>query len=345
MSQAAFAPDRPGFLRAAAGQDAAVLPLSLTVFADRPHVRAEMGDDAAAAGFRIAASGDLEALLEGDALALGDVVLVDCPVIGAAGLAALSRLDMRAAHCGAQLVVSTVVDALDDVFACLDQSQPQILVSPSRAERVIALGRTLARAQGLRVRELGEADRLVLLRLTEQVAQIAERLERLSGPDGAAAKPGPGSGSVAEAGVFRFEAPRPQFAAPLADDAGDRLVRATRPPLPDPRLIRRILRQRQLRARFFEGDLFADPAWDMLLDLSAARAEHSRVSVTSLCIASGVPPTTALRWISQLTDAGLLQRVEDDTDRRRAFITLTDKAADAMARYFAELGQGAARLV
>jgi DNA-binding MarR family transcriptional regulator len=343
MPQAAFAPERPDFLSAAAGQDAAVLPLSLAVFADRPHVRAEMRDDAAAAGFRVAACGDIDALLEGEALALGDVVLVDCPVIGAAGLAALSRLDMRAAHCGAQLVVSTVVDALDDVFACLDQSQPQILVSPSRAERVIALGRTLARAQGLRVRELGEADRLVLLRLTEQVAQIAERLERLSGADGAAAKSAPGS--VAEAGVFRFEAPRPQFAAPLADDAGDRLVRATRPPLPDPRLIRRILRQRQLRARFFEGDLFADPAWDMLLDLSAARAEHSRVSVTSLCIASGVPPTTALRWIGQLIDAGLLQRIEDDTDRRRAFITLTDKAADAMARYFAELGQGAARLV
>jgi DNA-binding MarR family transcriptional regulator len=58
-----------------------------------------------------------------------------------------------------------------------------------------------------------------------------------------------------------------------------------------------------------------------------------------------VPPTTALRWIGQLTEAGLLQRVEDDTDRRRAFITLTDRAADAMARYFADLGTGASRLV
>ena len=46
-----------------------------------------------------------------------------------------------------------------------------------------------------------------------------------------------------------------------------------------------------------------------------------------------------------MTDAGLLMRVEDETDRRRAFITLTDKAADGMARYFAELGAGAARLV
>jgi DNA-binding MarR family transcriptional regulator len=109
--------------------------------------------------------------------------------------------------------------------------------------------------------------------------------------------------------------------------------------------VRRIVRQRQLRARFFEGDLFSDPAWDMLLDLTAARAEHIRVSVTSLCIASAVPPTTALRWIGQMVEAGLFQRVEDDTDRRRAFIGLTDKAADAMARYFAELGSAANRLV
>jgi len=118
-----------------------------------------------------------------------------------------------------------------------------------------------------------------------------------------------------------------------------------RPPLPDPRLVRRVIRQRQLRARFFDGALFADPAWDMLLDLAAARAEDKQVSVTSLCIASGVPPTTALRWIGQLTAAGLFERVEDETDRRRVFITLSDDAAEAMARYFAELGRSSAQLI
>jgi DNA-binding MarR family transcriptional regulator len=58
-----------------------------------------------------------------------------------------------------------------------------------------------------------------------------------------------------------------------------------------------------------------------------------------------VPPTTALRWIGQMSDAGLLMRVDDETDRRRAFITLTDKASDAMSRYFAELAGHAMRLV
>lgn len=330
MAQATFAHTFPA-------NDGAGLPLALSIFADRPHVRGQLRDDAAAAGFRIAEADGVAALLDGEARALGEVVLLDCPAPDGAQLAALARIDLRAAHCGTHLIVSTTVGALDAVFGCLDQSNPQILVDPTRAERVIALGRVLARIPNLRVRELSEEDRLVLLRLTEQVGQIAQRLERLESPlrslDG-------GEGE----GAFRFESPKPAFAAPDGD-SGDRLVRATRPALPDPRLVRRVIRQRQLRARFFDGDLFADPAWDMLLDLTAARAEHARVSVTSLCIASGVPPTTALRWIGQMIDAGLLQRVEDEADRRRAFITLTDKAADAMARFFAELGGHAGRLI
>ena len=44
-----------------------------------------------------------------------------------------------------------------------------------------------------------------------------------------------------------------------------------------------------------------------------------------------VPPTTALRWIAQMTEAGLLERIEDETDRRRAFIALSDRAAEAIA--------------
>jgi hypothetical protein len=319
-------------------QDRGSLALAVSIFADRSYLRAEMEEDASAAGLRIAQAGDLGNLLAADGAQahadamLGDLVLVDCPVIDGAELAALARLDMRAAKSGAQLVVSTSIGSLDDVFGCLDQSEAQILVTPSRAERVIALGRTLARA-GNRVRELSEEDRLALLRLTEQVGQIAQRLEALSSSSGPAS---------AQPSAFRFDGAGDEA---RIDEGTDRLVRAARPPLPDPRLVRRIIRQRQLRARFFEGDLFADPAWDMLLDLTAARAEHVRVSVTSLCIASGVPPTTALRWIGQMTDAGLLQRVDDETDRRRAFITLTDKAADAMARYFAELGTASAMLV
>lgn len=325
----------------APANDLAGMPLAVSIFADRAHLRDQLRDDAAAAGLAVRECGKVAALLAGEPRPLGEVVLLDCPAVDAGMLAALARLDVRAARSGAQLVISTTVEALDDVFACCDQSDPQILVDPSRAERVIALGRVLAKVPNLRLRELAEDDRLTLLRLTEQVSEIAQRLERLSG----AQRVPFGDALIRGDGAFRFASPAPGYGGPDDGDAEDRLARSSRPPLPDPRLVRRIIRQRQLRARFFDAGLFADPAWDMLLDLTAARVEHTRVSVTSLCIASGVPPTTALRWIGQLTEAHLLERVEDETDRRRVFISLTDRAADAMARYFAELGRSAAQLV
>lgn len=334
------APSQADFRYDAPASDGAGLALSLSIFADRGHVRDTMRDDAQAAGFHVREAGGLAGLLDEPARRLGDVVMLDCPVPDAAMLAALVRLDMRAAQCGARLIISTTIAGLDDVFGCMDQSDPQLLVDPTRAERVIALGRVLGASAPLRLRELTEDDRLVILRLTEQVGQIARRLDRISGPESQIAGDidGEGGGSA-----FRLASPSKSFAARQDDTA--RLVRVPRPPLPDPRLVRRIIRQRQLRAQFFDAELFADPAWDMLLDLTAARVEHTRVSVTSLCIASGVPPTTALRWIAQMTESGLFDRVEDDTDRRRAFIVLSEKAADAMARYFAELGQSAAQLI
>jgi hypothetical protein len=304
------------------------LPLTMSIYADRAVVRGVLAEDAQAAGLRVSVATDLASLSEGDARPLGDVVLIDCPVVDAATLAALSRIDLRAGRTGTRLIVSTTVDALDDVFGCLDQSGAQILVDPDRAERVIALGHVLAQFPSARLRELSEDERHLLMRLTEQVGQIAGRIERLA----------PTPQTLAEAAASAVSAAP---SSPIAAAEEPRATRVSRPPLPDPRLVRRIIRHRQLRGRHFDAQLFADPAWDMLLDLTAARAEHRRVSVTSLCIASGVPPTTALRWIGQMVEQGLFSRVGDQTDRRRAFIELSERCADSMARYFAEVGTSA----
>lgn len=126
----------------------------------------------------------------------------------------------------------------------------------------------------------------------------------------------------------------PAFRFPPATEAERRMIRKARSRLPDPRLIRKILRSRHLREQAIGKELFADPAWEMLLDLTAAREEGRRVQVTSLCIASGVPATTALRYIKMLEDEDLVERVPDATDRRRRWITLSDHGAEVMARYF-----------
>ena len=101
--------------------------------------------------------------------------------------------------------------------------------------------------------------------------------------------------------------------------------------------IRAMIRARRLRDQFFSGDLFADPAWDMLLDLLLARIEQRPVAVSSLCIAAAVPPTTALRWIKRLTDEGIFIRTADPHDGRRVFIDLSVTAADGMIAYIRAL--------
>lgn len=170
-----------------------------------------------------------------------------------------------------------------------------------------------------------------VLRLREQFERLANRIESLAFP----LTPDPKGARTPQLAIAPGSAP------PRSADC----LRRPRPPLPDPRLIQRIVRQRRLREHYFESELFADPAWDILLDLAAARADSRRVSVTSLCIAAAVPATTALRWIAQMTAMGLLVRQEDAEDRRRAFIALSDDAASALARYFDELGRDAARMV
>ncbi len=78
------------------------------------------------------------------------------------------------------------------------------------------------------------------------------------------------------------------------------------------------------RETIFQSDLFHDAAWNMLLDLAVAEESGYEISVKSLCIASGVPNTTALRRIDDLEGEDLIFRVPDLKDKRRIIVHLTD---------------------
>jgi CheY-like chemotaxis protein len=112
--------------------------------------------------------------------------------------------------------------------------------------------------------------------------------------------------------------------APSDAAASDKDIAAT---------LRLIIGSRGLRGRYFPSHLFADPAWDILLDLTRAALDKQQVSVSSVCIAASVPMSTALRWVRQMTDAGLLKRWTDPKDRRRDLIALTEQSAAFMKDY------------
>jgi DNA-binding MarR family transcriptional regulator len=99
--------------------------------------------------------------------------------------------------------------------------------------------------------------------------------------------------------------------------------------------VQKLIDARRLRARFFDENLFADPAWDILLDLYRAHLAQQRICVTSVCFGAGVPVSTALRWLNALEERDLARRSQDPLDGRRFFVELTPKGVSAMKGYFA----------
>lgn len=91
--------------------------------------------------------------------------------------------------------------------------------------------------------------------------------------------------------------------------------------------------QRNRRRDYISHDLLGEPAWDMLLDLFMQYAGGAKVSTTSLCIASQVPHTTALRYIALLEDMGYVSRSPSDADKRVNFVELTEMGVMSMGNY------------
>lgn len=99
-----------------------------------------------------------------------------------------------------------------------------------------------------------------------------------------------------------------------------------------------IIQARKVRYKYFTSHMFGEPAWDMLLDLYMAQGQGKAVSISSACIASAAPATTALRWITFIEKEGLIFRQGDVNDNRRSFLELSDRGliqVEAYIDYFA----------
>ncbi len=255
-----------------------------------------------------------EAALRLENQMLPDTLMVELTQDGGARLdRALDQIDRIATHANLPMLVSIRPELIDAVSARIRSPQAVILCSPSPAERVAAVALAWGTQQARVNDRSQDFDALRLQHLADEVGRIAKTLAAFNDAPSLSGSPS----SLSDA-VLGYKFPK------ITRDDEDM----------SPADIRAIIKLRRLRDRHFDPELFADPAWDMMLDLMAARAEHTRVSVSSLCIAAAVPATTALRWIKTLTDQGVFIRVADPTDGRRVFIELSDKAAGNIAKYF-----------
>jgi Winged helix DNA-binding domain len=254
-----------------------------------------------------------------------DIVMLDCRGILPTQEALIARIDMLSLSTGTAAIFITDLEGVDCVDALVSAPAAHILLAPDEGELLLSLNLALAsRHVGFALHDRSRDDG------APGLGDLSDELGRLSGLIESLLHRG--DAVLGRTDTHLHARKRSFTAEPFENEAAvDDL------PL-DAARIRAVLRARRLRDQIIAGDLFADPAWDIMLDLMAARLEGLRVSVSSLCIAAAVPPTTALRWIRQLTDRGLLIRQADNEDGRRIFIALSDEGAQAVQRWFALAG-------
>ena len=225
--------------------------------------------------------------------------------------AVLDEINALSADRGCPAIVAAPLHMVDTLAAHIDSPDVEIVIGGDDSERAAALALAMARAgMPLRLSDAASDRNAERLRqLSDEVGRIASTLARLSTGPAAPAKP--------------VEMPASESPDVSADT------------------VRGVIRARRLRSRFFPEDLFADPAWDMLLDLLQAEIAQLRVPVSSLCIAAAVPATTALRWLKSMTEQGLFVRRADPHDGRRVFVELSPQASSALRRDFVEVGKAA----
>jgi transposase-like protein len=100
---------------------------------------------------------------------------------------------------------------------------------------------------------------------------------------------------------------------------------------------RKLVEQRRARANFLPDITFGEPVWDILLDLYIAEEIKKPISVSSACLAAGVPATTGLRYVTMLTIEGIILRTPSPRDYRVIYLTLSDETRNSMDRYLTSI--------
>lgn len=101
------------------------------------------------------------------------------------------------------------------------------------------------------------------------------------------------------------------------------------------RRAREILANRRRRYEIFGRAMFSEPAWEILLLLYTVEA-GPRQTISRLADLSGASKSTALRWIDYLEGQRLVRRESHPTDRRSAFVELSERGREAIELYLSD---------
>lgn len=95
-------------------------------------------------------------------------------------------------------------------------------------------------------------------------------------------------------------------------------------------------RERARRTMFLPSELFAEPAWDILVELYAFELVSRVVTESEIADRISVPIKTAARWMKMLEAHNLIDRRVDPDDGDQIQVALTCRALEALDGYFSD---------
>ena len=307
-------------------------PVAL-VFSDNDEGSGAARDAVLAAGGRIGAcTSIIDASQRLDSQVVADTIIIDISCYNRPLIDALfGDIDRWSDGAIIPTIVSAPIELIDLFVERMDDDRVTLLCQPDAVDRVSAITTSWTR-QDMVLNDIStELDGIRIKRISDEVSRLSRSLSRLVASSATPFDTAPSDENGRVKGVRLDFISEPMSSAHLpAIDAGE---------------VRAMLRLRRLRNNYFSSELFADPAWDMLLDLTAAQLEGEKVAVSSLCIAAAVPPTTALRWIKTMCDAKLFERHADPLDGRRIFIGLSAGASNAMLAYLGAVKRAGGHII
>lgn len=102
-------------------------------------------------------------------------------------------------------------------------------------------------------------------------------------------------------------------------------------------IAQREFHNRRRRDSLVRYDLFAEPAWDMLLDLYIQHHRGQPVAIDPLCAAAATASTTALRWLGLLIEKELVIRSPSAEEDGIVRVGLSARGIGEMERYLRDL--------
>jgi hypothetical protein len=89
-----------------------------------------------------------------------------------------------------------------------------------------------------------------------------------------------------------------------------------------------ILKFRRIRSEILPRELFAEPGWDLLLELFVADANGYHLTARAVSERDNIPPSVLSRWLIHLTQIGFI--VGDGDGNLDDPLTLSGKALDTI---------------